>query len=283
MNMTIVRRFLIPVFFCWTAVGAAAQQQAQKTFPSYRSRVLGVYDGRTGDPIEGAKVSDMASGSSSLTTITGTVSLVFLPEGGSVVKVQKLGYEPKMLPVTISLDDTTALTLVMRPLAPGQGTLLPTVKTTAEAPYISPALRDFQEREKTGSAGYFISDTTLRKSEGHQLADVMRSRMPSVNFARGNGRGVFLMKSPACSSSAGGPPQVFLDGVPLASDPPPPPPPGAKRRNPPPPNSIPFDLSQFQVSELAGVEWYPSTSQAPIDYSGTSGRCGVLLLWTRER
>lgn len=98
----------------------------------------------------------------------------------------------------------------------------------------------------------------------------------------GNGRGTALLRSARCvsmSSQPPGPPQVYLDGVPLSPDAPPP----QGDRPPPPPRYIPFDLSRFQISDLAGVEWYPSTDQAPIEYSHTSERCGVLLLWTRER
>ena len=274
---------LIPVLLCGAALNTAAAQQTpppqqqREAVPSYRARVLGVYDEISGVPIEGAEVSDMVSGTSSLTTSTGTVSLVFLPDGGSIIKVRKVGYELMMLPVGISPSDTTPLTLVMQPLATGNATRLPGVTATAAAPYISPALNRFHEREKTGAAGYFINDTTLRKNEGRQLADVMRSRMLNAVFSGGPNGATYLTGSGRCPP--GSYPQVFLDGVPLVGDPGPPPPPGSMRR----PKLGPPNLSQFQVSDLGGVEWYPSSDTAPIDYGGTSQGCGVLLLWTRER
>ena len=44
-----------------------------------------------------------------------------------------------------------------------------------------------------------------------------------------------------------------------------------------------FDLSQYELSNLAAIEWYPDGAVTPIEFAKTSERCGALLLWTRER
>lgn len=114
MHMAAARRVLARTFLGVTSCAAAlsvvgAQQSApqnpsskptqtpasEQTLPLYRARVLGVYDERSGDPIDGATVSDFLSRASALTNGAGLVSLVFLPDGGSLVRIQKLGYEPQ--------------------------------------------------------------------------------------------------------------------------------------------------------------------------------------------
>lgn len=103
-----------------TAAGQIAKREHDRAdhppgpaLPSYRHRLLGLYDQRTGDPIAGAAVVDSATGTTALTTATGTVSLVFLPEGTSTLRIQKPGYEPLHLDIRISPSDTTPLTLTL--------------------------------------------------------------------------------------------------------------------------------------------------------------------------
>ena len=85
----------------------------------------------------------------------------------------------------------------------------------------------------------------------------------------------------------GGPPQVYLDGVPLTAPLTAPDPRGLPSR---PTTSRdqaaafpPFDVSQYSVSDLSGVEYYPDGTTLPVEFNGTSNRCGALLLWTREK
>jgi len=80
---------------------------------SYRSRLMGVYDSESGDPLAGVDVVDVTSGTFATTTSTGTVALAFLPEGTSTIKLRKPGYADLVMSVTISPRDTTPLTVVV--------------------------------------------------------------------------------------------------------------------------------------------------------------------------
>lgn len=294
-GLTIALTFACSLF----AVDSDAQTPAKPTtgMPAYRARILGVYDDATGEPLDSARVSDILNGNSSLTTRTGTVALYFLPDGGSLVRVQKLGYEPQTLTVAISPKDTTPLTVIMRRVTQ----LAPMVTRADSQRYISGALRRVQEREKLGF-GYFIDDSVLRKNEGLPLSMVIASRLPGIQLKPGRASATYLMQSTRCTS---GLPQVFVDGVPLSPEPTPDmvpnpvaqpaaSPQGGKRTANPvatpaagsaPPVSIdyvPFNLTTFDVSQFAAIEWYPDGLTLPIEFT-TGRRCGALMLWTRER
>jgi hypothetical protein len=274
--------------------GARSNAQTPSTTPSqadglpaYRARLLGVYDAVSGNPVDGVRVLDLGTGLSSLTTTTGTVSLVYLPDGGGLVRLQKLGYQSVTMRVAISVKDSTPLTVVMERVAE-----LPTVVTTGASPtkYLSPALRGFDERMRSHVSGVFIGDSIIRRDESRHLADLLRTH-GNVTVLEGQAGKTFLMKSPRCAN--GGPPQVYLDGVALG----PPNDPFAPSQKasaafvfvPAIPTASsdqpiqPFDLSQFNLNELAGIEYYPDNAIMPAEFSHTSQRCGALMLWTRER
>ena len=84
------------------------------SLPPYRARILGVFDDATGAPLDSVRVTDVLNGNSSLTTATGTVALYFLPDGGALVRLQKLGYEVQTFPIAISPADTVAITITLR-------------------------------------------------------------------------------------------------------------------------------------------------------------------------
>jgi hypothetical protein len=81
--------------------------------PRTPARILGVYDALSALPVEGAEVVDLVSGVTAITTITGTVTLAFLPEGFTLLRIRKLGFEPATVPVVISPVDTAPITVVL--------------------------------------------------------------------------------------------------------------------------------------------------------------------------
>jgi hypothetical protein len=83
------------------------------SLPGYRARLVGVYDGTTGDPVQGVTVTDSASGTRAETTVTGTITLAFLPEGVAVLRISKPGYIDEREEVLISPRDSLPLTIVL--------------------------------------------------------------------------------------------------------------------------------------------------------------------------
>lgn len=261
------------------AVSAVAQKPPADTGSApkpanyaYRYRFLGVYDAATGDPLEGVEVLDVLSGTKALTTKTGTVSLMFLPEGGSLVRIRKVGYEAQTLTVAISPSDTTPVTVVL-----GHATTLAPVIVKDSAPaYLSPLLRGFEERRKT-TFGHFVTDAEFRKDDGKPLANILLSRIPGIMRTNGPHGESYLVSgrrpcsgpalrrclNPDCYIS------VYQDGV--------------KIFDPSMRGSMVPDFSRMDGTSIAAAEFYADGATVPPEYNTSSNVCGTLLLWTRER
>lgn len=272
--MIVSRRSWLSAIGLIGALGGAGRAEAQADtaplakVPAYRRRLLGVYDATTGDAVQGVRVIDVLSGTSMVTSASGAAALIFLPEGVRIVRLQKLGYEVQTFPVSITPSDSSSLTMIMNRV-----TELPAVVTNDSArKFVSPRLRGFEERRKT-EAGYFMTEDQLRKADGRQLANALAANMPGMKIDRRSGNKALLVQSPRCMDGRQtGAPQVYLDGVPMVDD--------------PQPRGRAFpgtDLSQFDVTDLIAVEWYPDSNVLPIEFSRSSKRCGALLLWTRDR
>jgi len=237
----------------------AAAQQSARSVAAYRARVLGVFDVNSGAPVEGVEVLDVASGTKAFTTPTGTVSLAYLPDGGSTVRIRKLGYAPITQFIAISPADTVPLTLLLTPTA----TVLPAVVTKDSARhYISPGLREFEERRR-GGFGHFITEDELRKSDNREMSEVVR-QLPGL-LVTCNTR--TPRKCVAGSARAGGGCKymIYVDGIRMTDE----------------------NLLLLSVNQFAGVESYtPATTPSKYNMTGrpgTNSACGVLLFWSRER
>jgi hypothetical protein len=237
-----------------------SQVVVSATTGSYRARLLGVYDATSGTPVEGARVVDMVGHVTALTTATGTVSLAFLPEGASLVRIEKIGLQPTTVSVQISPNDTVPITILLQPLVHD----LPAVVTRDSNPqYDTPALRRFEERRLSrASHGYFISEMELQKHPTSVMSDMIR-RFPGLSVVcpmRGNkcwanSTRAIAMGSGHCKVA------VYVDGVP-AED---------------------LNLRGLSATEYAGVEFYPGGASVPPQFNQTALTCGVLLFWSRER
>jgi len=246
-----------------SAVLAGAQTPLDSAATARRLRLLGVFDVETGQPIEGAAVTDAFSRTTATTTRTGTVNLAFLPEGGSMLRIQKIGFEPAIQMVVMSPSDTVPITVLLRP----NPATLPTVVTRDAAPrFISPSLSAFEERRRNGH-GKFIASAELRRNDNRSMTNVVRSLGLNVKCDK---------KAPVhCLAVSSRQPSkygilgqlcafdVYLDGVPMSDD--------------------DRDLEQLRVDQFDAVEAYEGPATVPAEFNRTGSVCGVILFWTRER
>jgi hypothetical protein len=263
------------------AVAAPAQQ-----LPAYRNRLLAVYDDQ-GDPVEGVEIVDLQSGIKAVTTKTGTVTLSYLPDGGSLIRTRKLGWESHTRFVAISDVDTLPVMIVLQ-----RATTLPTVVVKDSTPkHTAPGLNDFEERRAKGF-GHFIATDEMRKNENLTLGNLIISRVPGLKIQPGKGAANYLVSSrkncagsvlrkcvvPDCFVS------VVIDGVRIFDV--------ARAMNSQTGalggidaaamSTIP-DFAHLNVRDYAAVEFYAGGSTIPAQYNITSSDCGVLMLWTREK
>ncbi|MGH7619504.1 MAG: carboxypeptidase-like regulatory domain-containing protein [Gemmatimonadaceae bacterium] len=238
-------------------VPARAFAQAPATSANYRARILGVFDSQSGEPIEGAGVTDLFAKLTAATTKTGTVSLAFLPEGASMLRIQKIGFKPVTQVVEISPVDTIAITVLMEATAQ----ILPTVVSKDSANvFVSPRMRDFEDRRKTGM-GRFITEAELRKNDNRSLTNVVRQSGAAVSCTRRTPIQCFAVNPR--SGGSGCSLDVYYDGVLVNDD-----------------NR---DLETIPTSQIGAVEIYASTATVPAMYNKTGKGCGVMLLWSRMR
>ncbi|HEY4130623.1 MAG TPA: hypothetical protein VGM50_08390 [Gemmatimonadaceae bacterium] len=232
--------------------------------PAYRFRFLGVYDDDSGEPLPDVEVSDVLSGVSSRTSKTGTLSLFFLPDGGGVVRLRKPGYEMQTFTVAISPADTSPVTIVLKKAV----TLATVTVNGAATAYLSPRLRGAVERMKSGQGGYFIDEATMRKHDGSNLANTLLATVSGIMpvIDKGVEERLVSSRTPCLRAIQCRKPdcyiQTFVDGV---------------------PSSVPMEFSREQPDTYAMAEFYPGGASVPMEYIGQGTRCGVLLLWTRER
>lgn len=188
------------------------------------------------------------------------------------MRIRKIGYQLQTMMVSISPADTTPITLVL-----SRAVELPAVVTIDSAPkYTSAALRSFEDRRRNHASGYFMSEAQIRKEDGRPLVDALRVHVSNVQISVGSAGAQLLERSPRCG--VGGPPDVYLDGIPLAH---PMPPERSKQKRPGGPEAQPMDLQDFQLENLAGIEYYAISSTAPAEFGRTSTACGALFLWSR--
>jgi hypothetical protein len=245
------------------STAAIAQAPVASRLPSYRARILGVFDSQSGEPIAGAEVIDVLAHVTAVTTQTGTVSLAFLPEGATMLRIQKIGFKPVTQIVEISAVDTVPITVLMQSVAQ----TLPAVVTKDSATaFLPPRMRDFEERRKAGF-GRFITEAELRKNDSRSLTNVVRQTGAAVSCTRRSPIKCFAVNPRGGGSGCAL--DVYMDGVmvPAVGGP------GFDGR----------DLEQIRTDQIGAVEIYAGTATIPPQYNMTGKGCGVMLLWTRFR
>lgn len=155
-------------------------------------------------------------------------------------------------PLKLSANDTLGVEFLLST----ETVLLEPLVVTAR-PRRSPALAGFYERLQRRAGGHFITREEIERRRPTLTTDLLRT-LPGVRLAlRPPGGGYHVLLRGNCM------PTVFIDGA------------GGPMHG--------WTIDDLaRPLDLEGIEIYPSMAEAPVEYTGLRGGCGVILLWTRR-
>jgi hypothetical protein len=258
------------------AVTVSAQEPQTRGRAVLRGFVLA---DSTEQPLVGAELTIEALGIGSRTGEGGAFRLPDIPAGTHIVSVRALGFRRIWARLTFSEADSLERDFLLEPTP----TRISGVTVAAKAEIRNPKLAEFERRRASGF-GAFISQQRIDSFPGRRLSNFMqalpglaiqRGSTSSATWAAGTRLSGSIEKRPAISAfdKARGAKNgvcysaVYLDGVPVYS--------GKV-------GETLFDLDSLQPGDVAGIEYYASASQMPVELNGTSsGTCGVVVIWTR--
>lgn len=226
-------------------------------------RVVGrVLDRHTGRPLAAAEVLLEGTGRRAQTDEAGFLLVEDLSPGDYVVSVQHLGFAEARDSVSVVPNRTTEIRVEL------------SADPVEVEPLIVTALRDarleargFYERrqwgERLGQGRFFGREEIERRSPAR--VSHLVEEVPGLRLQCGGRRGCAVVptRAPRCTHVA-----VYLDGVRVIDD--------------EDEGAAPSLDGLVSPAELVGLEAYSGAASLPAEFSGPTGRCGALVLWTRR-
>ena len=228
-------------------IGADASHAHAQSRPA-----RGVIDGVVTDTnlvsLADATVSILGSTFKVVTGANGKFTILEVPAGRYILMVRRLGFAPVSSAVQVDAGETLRASFALERLV----TSLDTVKVAGKK--LGWRMAEFEDRRKAGF-GHFLTRDDIEKRNAMFTSSLVRG-IPWVTV---DSRGVARNTRPGSCAL-----QVFLDGVAL-------------------PKATSLD-DLLTPKELAGIEVYLGPATVPLQYktTGGGGRCGVILLWTRD-
>jgi hypothetical protein len=200
----------------------------------------------------------------------GEFQLPNLPAGRWLIELRRIGFIQLDTLVDVPEREVPVLTLLVEP-APAS---LDTVTVAARQPQ-SGTIAEFEQRRRHAT-GRFITRDELRAMDDRNVVDVLRARLPGLQFQpSAHGVWAYSPSQQAPQALIGRPPkpcytQIIVDRVVVyqATD---------------LPGIDPPDISEYLTRSLDGVEYYSSPARTPAEFRTSGAPCGTLVLWTRRR
>lgn len=232
-------RFLV-AFAALTSLAPGAGAQAG------RGALVGRVRDSAGTPIASAQVT--SADRRTLTDTTGWFALDGLPTGSVVIRVRRLGFEPRDATVTLAAGrrDSVLVMLVALPVE------LEGVRSEATRL----VLLDFHRHKQSGGGRYFDREQ-IEAFNASLTSDILR-RLPGIEL-RPNRNGRFELRMRRAAGNC--PPDFWIDGV-----------------------RAPFlNIDDIPLNDIEALEVYNGPAGLPPEYLNRFGNpaCGAVVIWTR--
>ena len=256
-------------------VPAAGQQPAggqDSTAAAPTGALAGtVRQAETAEPLEDALVVLPERGVGTYTDSTGHFAFADLPVGETTLEVRFLDRRSERRSVTLRPREVTEVELSLRV----EAVEVPGLTVEAERRRRG-RMAGFHRRMERGT-GHFITRDELERKEGNLLHQVFRPVAGIDVIPCRALKGSEKRRTPACYVVASGReapsfiqrgpcvPIFYVDG----------------HRTPI--GELPLGVNELGVEEVEAIEVYSGPAQTPARFSsGSRGRCGVVVLWTRD-
>ncbi|MEX2109691.1 MAG: carboxypeptidase regulatory-like domain-containing protein [Gemmatimonadaceae bacterium] len=231
-------------------VAATMHGQEVSTVASADLTVSGIIKDASGAPVSDVEVGIIQGERLQQFVITaadGKFLLSGVAEGVIPLRVRRLGYAMQYLEVDARTPASTGLEIVLKSVPNELDDVLVAANDTRLQEY-------YERKQQRGSFARFLEQADIRRAGARYSSDLFRSVPGTVVTASTGGN---TMRVRGCQ------PMVWLDGQRV---------PGA-------------ELDEvIQPSEIAAIEFYPSSAGTPAQYTERTNRlCGLVLVWTRTR
>jgi hypothetical protein len=237
-----------------------------------------------GRPLAGAEVRTLDHRLATRTDPSGNFALSDLTGGSHTVEIRAIGFAPRREQATLRTGERRYLDAVLVRTA----VALPEIAVTGRAP--SPLDLSGFELRKRGGRGYFLDDEAIRKRRAVTTSDLFVG-IPGVEVTATGGAGIVLFRRAEGQigkfNRGSCLPQYFVDGVArqVGSE-------DAVSGEFNPIGQVIGEVGLLQldvgpgqlvrIEDLAGIEVYRGTADAPPQFSKLDAGCGVIVMWTRR-
>lgn len=247
---------------------AAQWANPSRTPATVTQRTTGVIDGAVADtmlrPVSFAEVTILRTEIKLQTNSQGRFRFNDVPPGQYLLIVRRIGFRPISSIIQVGTRDTLRLSFIMEPAIQS----LDRVVVTEERKSLR--MLEFEQRRQQGW-GFFLTGEQIEKRNLPVAADYLRLA-PSISLAptpnasgipdlvaisKREGGSIFGDGAGACAM------QIVIDNVPM-------------------PPRFPLELLPTP-KEIAGIEVYDGPATVPPQFNGLDRRCGMVLIWTKDR